>query len=70
MRCFGNLFKSQFHAIVSLKLIDESWVRDERNPPFFRVEAFELLSKDPVVSLVVSFPFSVIVFTLGLSLIS
>ena len=68
MSCLEDFFKSQFHAIVSLKLIDESWVRDERNPPFFRVEALELLSKDPVDSLVVFFPFSVIVFILRLSL--
>ena len=68
MSCLEDFFKSQFHAIMSLKLIDESWVRDERDPPFFRVEALELLSKDPVDSLVVSIPFSVIVFLLNTSL--
>ena len=69
MSCLEDFFKSQFHAIVSLKLIDESWVRDERNPPFFRVEALELLSKDPIDSLVIFLSFSVLIFILELSFI-
>ena len=36
-----DLFRSQFHALVSLKLLDESWERRGRNPPLLESEALK-----------------------------